>query len=160
MFKDFFFPKLNKKLALRIGIAVIFFGTVFGFVLMPCFINGASMKPTYSSFGFNFCNKFKYRNTPVKHGDIVILRYVGRKYFLKRVIGLEGDTIEFCYGILFRNGEKVNEDYVKLPSKWHMKPVKVRKGTVFVVGDNRSMPIEQHQFGLINKKRIAGAPLW
>ena len=54
----------------------------------------------------------------------------------------------------------VVEDYVKLPCRWNMPPVTVRKNMIFVVGDNRSMPIGEHQFGMISIKRVEGAPLW
>ena len=160
MLKDFFFPELNKKFFLRVAILIAVLVLTFSFVLQPCFINGRSMQPTYGAFGFNFCNKLKYVKSPVKYGDIVILRYVGRKYFLKRVIGLAGDRIEFCYGHLFRNGKRVAEDYVKLPCRWNMPPVTVNPGMIFVAGDNRSMPMLQHEFGAVREQRIVGAPLW
>lgn len=160
MFENFFFPKLDKKLALRLFISVAVVWSICYFFFMPCFINGKSMQPTYSAFGFNFCNKLKYKNDPPVYGDIVILRYVGRSYYLKRVVGLPNDTIEFRSGFLYRNGEKVSEPYVKLPCSWDMDPVTVRTGTIFVVGDNRSMSIGQHQFGMISQHRVAGAPLW
>lgn len=160
MLNEFFFPKLDKKLGLRLlTIGAIVWITCY-FFFMPCFINGKSMQPTYDSVGFNFCNKLSYKNTPATYGDIVILRYVGRTYYLKRVVGLPGDTIEFRNGIMYRNGKKTVEDYVKLPCSWEMKPSTVRENTVFVIGDNRSMPIEQHQFGMISQHRIVGAPLW
>lgn len=160
MFKNFFFPEFNRKFCLRICITGIVVWGICYFFFMPCFINGDSMQPAYDSTGFNFCNKMRYKKTPATYQDIVILRYAGRIYYLKRVVGMPDDIIEFRNGILFRNGLKITEDYVKLPCDWNMEPVKVRKGMVFVVGDNRSMPMEQHQFGMISQHRIAGAPLW
>ena len=118
------------------------------------------MQPTYNSTGINFCNKLRYAKNLPTYGDVVILRNVGKTYYLKRVIGLPDDKIEFRNGILYRNGEKVVEKYVKMPCDWNMPQVTVRSNTVFVVGDNRSMPIEEHQFGMISQHRIAGAPLW
>ncbi len=159
-FEKFFFPKLDWKFGVRLCIIAVTVWCIGSFWLMPCFINGRSMQPTYDSVGFNLCNKLKYRKSGVKHGDIVVLRYVDNKYFLKRVIALEGETVEFRKGKLFRNGAVVEEEYVKLPCDWDMMPVTVRKGTIFVVGDNRSMPISQHQFGMISTVRITGAPLW
>ena len=160
MFEDFFFPKLDWKLGARIIVVGGAVWIICYFFFMPCFINGRSMEPTYNSIGFNFCNKMRFRKTPATYGDIVILRYVGKRYYLKRVIGLPGDTVEFRNGLLFRNGQKITEDYIKFSCDWNMKMVKVADNTVFVVGDNRSMPIEQHQFGMISQNRIAGAPLW
>ena len=160
MFEKFFFPEFNKKFILRIVLLVAILWMLFSFVLMPCFINGKSMQPTYGAFGFNFCNKLKYLKNPVKYGDIVILKYIGRKYYLKRVIGVAGDSIEFRYGVLYRNGEKIKEPYVKLPSRWNMEKITVKPGMIFVVGDNRSMPKYMHEFGSVKIQRITGAPLW
>lgn len=160
MWDNFFFPKLDWKLGVRLIIVGAAVWVICYFFFMPCFINGRSMQPTYDSVGFNFCNKLRYAKKLPTYGDVVILRYVGRRYYLKRVIGLPGDTIAFRNGILYRNGQKVVEEYVKLPCSWDMQPSPVRENTIFVVGDNRSMPIEQHQFGMISQHRIAGAPLW
>ena len=158
--ENFFFPKFTWKFLLRIAVSAVILFCAGYFFFMPCFINGASMKPTYDAIGFNFCNKLRYLKNSPSYGNIVILRYVGRKYFLKRVVALENDTVEFRNGQLFRNGIAVVEDYVKLPCRWNMPPVTVRKNMIFVVGDNRSMPIEEHQFGMISIKRVEGAPLW
>ena len=160
MLKNFFFPKLDWKFALRIVIVGAAVWVICYFFFMPCFINGHSMQPTYNSTGINFCNKLRYAKNLPTYGAVVILRYVGKTYYLKRVIGLPNDKIEFRNGILYRNNEKISEDYVKFPCDWNMPQVTVRSNTVFVVGDNRSMPIEQHQFGMISQHRIAGAPLW
>lgn len=160
MLNDFVFPKLDWKFGLRLFITGVIVWIICYFFYMPCFISGRSMQPTYDSVGFNFCNKLRYSKNLPTYGDVVILRYIGRKYYLKRVIGLPDDKIEFRNGTLFRNNEKISENYVKFPCDWNMPSVTVRPGTIFVVGDNRSMPIEQHQFGMISQNRIAGAPLW
>jgi signal peptidase I len=160
MFEDFFFPKLDWKFGLRLFFTGAAVWGICYFFFMPCFINGRSMEPTYDSIGFNFCNKMRFKKNPATYGDVVILRYVGKRYYLKRIVALSGDIVEFRNGQLYRNDRKITEDYVKFPCDWNMKPVKVADNKVFVIGDNRSMPIEQHQFGMISEKRIAGAPLW
>ena len=79
---------------------------------------------------------------------------------LKRIVAFEGETVEFHNGDLYIDGKLLDEPYVKYVSDWNLPPRKVKKGNVYVVGDNRSMPIEQHQFGQVAKDRIYGAPLW
>ena len=160
MIKEFFLPEINLKFCLRLATVALTVWFICSFVFVPAFVNGDSMKPTYNSREFNICNKLYYLKSGVSYGDIVILRYVGRTFFLKRVVGLAGDRVEFRDGKLFVNNECVDEPYVKYPCSWNMKPVVVREGMIFVVGDNRSMPIERHMFGMISVKRIAGAPLW
>jgi signal peptidase I len=80
--------------------------------------------------------------------------------YLKRVAGLPGDTVEFRKGALFVNGERQEEPWLRLPCDWERKPQEVEPGFLFVVGDNRSMPIDQHEFGVVLRKRIFGGPLW
>jgi len=86
----------------------------------------------------------------------------GRKLLLlKRVVGLEGDTITWKDGILIRNDKPVKEPYVKLPRRtWNLASLKVPEGYIYVVGDNRSIPQKNHDFGITEKNRIIGYPLW
>ena len=68
--------------------------------------------------------------------------------------------MEFRRGILHVNGKALEEPYVKFNAgKWNLPSRKVAPGNVYVVGDNRGMPIEQHKFGQIRKSRIQGTLL-
>ena len=79
---------------------------------------------------------------------------------LKRIVALEGELLEFRDGKLFVNGRRIDEPYVHLPCDWILPPRVVERGSVYVVGDNRSMPIESHYLGQTSIQRIVGAPLW
>jgi signal peptidase I len=79
---------------------------------------------------------------------------------LKRVVALEGEQVEFREGVLFVDSEEVPERYVVYPCNWNLPARKVEKGCVYVVGDNRNMPIEQHVLGQVEVKRVVGKPLW
>lgn len=92
---------------------------------------------------------------------MVVVRFAGKKVtLLKRVVALEGERVEFRHGKLFVNGKQIDEPYVPYPSDWNLQPRQVEKNTVYVVGDNRSVPIENHQFGQTSIKRIIGVLLW
>jgi len=160
--ENFFFPKLDARLLKRLAFLVVFCLLFFGFVCRPCVIQGESMRPTYGGFGFTFCWKPIYWVTKPKRGDVAILRMVGNKVLLlKRIIALEGDTVEFRDGQLYLNGEKAEEPWDTLgPCNWNLPPRKVEPGHVYVVGDNRSMDIDEHIFGQIPASRILGMPLW
>ena len=73
---------------------------------------------------------------------------------------MPGDVIEWRDGRLIRNGEVVDEPYVKLPCEWNSEPVKVEPGHYFVVGDNRSMNKRNHRHGQLLARRIVGVPSW
>jgi signal peptidase I len=79
---------------------------------------------------------------------------------LKRVVGVEGERIEFRDGNLFVDGSEVNEPYVRYPCDWSLPPRRVEEGHVYVVGDNRNVDLAQHDFGQVSVDRIIGGPLW
>jgi signal peptidase I len=90
---------------------------------------------------------------------VVVVRFAGSKVMLlKRVVGLEGERVEFRDGKLFVNESPLEEPYVRLPCNWNLSPRKVDNHCVYVVGDNRSMPIEHHYFGQTSVERIMGDP--
>jgi signal peptidase I len=110
---------------------------------------------------FNFCFRLRYMFSEPERDDVVVIRLAGEKVsLLKRVVALEGDVVEFRDGALFVNEKKIDEMYVHNPSGWNLAPRRVDKDHVYVVGDNRSVPIDVHQFGQTSTERIIGAPLW
>jgi signal peptidase I len=159
-FVEFFLPRLTRGFFIRMGVVAAVAAVLFGFVLIPCYINGESMMPTFPSRGFTLNWRGKYLFSKPERGDVVIIRYSDKVYYLKRVVGLPGDTVAFHRGDLYVNGRRVNEPYVKYLCDWELPPRKVRPGHYYVVGDNRSQHITDHKFGQVLEKRIDGAPLW
>ena len=158
--REFFLPKLTVGFFLRAAAVTLVALIVFGLLLIPCVIDGASMVPTYAEHGFNFCWRGRYWFSEPRRGDVVILRYHGKVYYLKRVVGVAGDIVEFRSGKLFVNGEERNEPYVRYFCSWDLPPYRVEPGHCYVVGDNRSQSIHEHVFGSVSTKRIVGAPLF
>lgn len=156
----FIAPKMSLRLFIRVAIVALIASLFFGLICVPSYIKGESMEPTYNRIGVDFCWRPTYWFSSPKRGDIVVIRYTGRKLYLKRVVGLPGDTVEFINGKLLINGKVANEPYVKNSCDWNLPERIVRKGTIYVVGDNRSMPMQHHKFGAVNIKRLYGAPLW
>ncbi len=159
---SFLFPEINRKYLIRLACVALFSFVFFGLVCRPCVIHGASMQPTYPSVGFNFCWKPAFWFRKPKRGDVVIVRYIGhRTLILKRLVAMEGDVVAFRGGVLYVNGKEFKGDWQeKGPCDWELEPRIVERGNVYVVGDNRSMSIDEHIFGQISAKRIEGAPLW
>lgn len=159
LLRSFFLPELNKKLLLRTVVLAVAVYILFS-IFQPSFISGSSMEPAWNDGGFTFSFRLRYLFYPPTRGDVVTISYFGRKMLLKRVVALSGDTVEFKDGKLFVNGVEQDEIYVKLPCKWNTAPVTVREGFCYVVGDNRSMRLEEHKFGEVELKRIKGGPLF
>ena len=150
-----------REVAIRIGIIAGVTIFVCLFILRPMIISGESMMPTYSRRGFTFAflPYFKIYNEQRK--QIVILKHAGfNTFLLKRIIALPGDMIEIRNGTVFVNDKPLDEPYVKYPCNWNLSRREVPSGKLFVLGDNRSMPMANHMGGLINRDRLAGVPLW
>jgi signal peptidase I len=133
---------------------------IFRFVLLPVRVTGGSMEPTYHDGSINFINQLAYRRHEPQRGDVVGVRFAGRSVMLlKRVVGLPGELIGFQNGKVTVNGAALDEPYIKLPSDWARHPVQLGPNDYFVVGDNRSMAIENHTLGITKRERILGKPL-
>ncbi len=119
------------------------------------------MEPTYSNNSFRFYFRLQYLFSHPKRFDVVTVRLAGDKVMLlKRIVALPGEEVEFREGKLFVNSTEIEEPYVRYPCDWNLSPRRVEEGNVYVIGDNRDMPIEQHVFGQTPIHRIVGRPLW
>jgi len=126
-------------------------------VILPIRMQGVSMLPTYPTWGINFVNRLAYRNSPPQRGDVVAIRTSGESImYLKRIIGLPGETVAFHEGRLLINGQAWPEPYIKNPCHWEMPEERVGLDEYFVVGDNRSMAIEDHYHGRMPRARLVG----
>jgi signal peptidase I len=159
--RRFLLPDLNRKFILRLLLIALSTVVVFIQFLIPLRIEGHSMEPTYNDGGLNLCWRGRYLVSEPERGDVVVIRFAGQQMvLLKRIVGLAGDTVEFRNGSLFVNGQWVQEPYVRMPSDWNLAPRTVEPGKVYVVGDNRSVPIERHSFGQVEQSRIMGGMVW
>ncbi len=153
----FFFPALTGKFVVRLLLVGLVSYLVFSYLLIPLRIQGRSMEPTYHDGSFAFCWRPAYLFTPPERFDVVVIRYAGhRVMLLKRILALEGETLEFRRGDLYINGQKVAEPYVQNHSNWDLPPRRVDPGKVYVVGDNRDTVMERHRFGQVSRNRIVG----
>ena len=161
LLRRFLLPKIERKLMIRVAVLAIASYAVFGLVLTPVVLSGHSMEPTYHNGRWNFCFKLSSAKRQPAVGQVVCIRWVGRRrMLLKRIVALEGQTVEFRSGALFVNGTRVDEPYVKSKCDWNLGPRTVEPGCVYVIGDNRGVPMDDHIFGQASKTRIEGTPLW
>jgi signal peptidase I len=152
---------LVRAAVLTVGCVVIF-----TWVLLPVRVDGISMAPNYSNHSINFVNRFSYIRHEPRRGDVVGIRLTSPRgwsaphiMFLKRIIGLPGETISFVDGHVRVNGRTLDEPYEKWACDWNLAPVALGPEEYFVVGDNRSMPKEDHTFGRAERSRIVGKAL-
>jgi len=148
------FGRNPKVTLLRIAVLVAVAGLLFGFVLLPIRVTGISMSPTYANGALNLVNRLAYLRHEPQRGDVVSVRLTGiHGLFMKRIIGLPGETVAFVNGRVLINGQLLDEPYEKdLACDWNSPPVTLAADEYYFVGDNRSMPPEDHTHGV--KKRI------
>jgi len=145
----------------RAGIVAVSAYLFFGCICTPLVIRGKSMEPAYFDGGFNFCWSLRYSLSDLRRHNVVFIRLAGPGVLLmKRVVALEGEEVEFRGGALLVDGRELREPYIRERGDWDLPPRKVEKGCVYVVGDNRRVPIAEHYFGQTRLDRIAGRPLW
>ena len=146
-----------KATLVRLAVLIVTCIIVFRFILLPARIEGISMLPTYQDRSVNFVNQLAYRWHEPRRGDVVGIRLAGpHVMYMKRIIGLPGETVAFENGHVLINGEVLEEPYEKTPCDWNCPPVKLGPDEYFVVGDNRTMPSENHMFGKAGRYRIVG----
>ncbi|BFT66373.1 signal peptidase I [uncultured Parvimonas sp.] len=130
------------------------------FVITSTIVDGRSMNPTVNNGDRLMVNKLFFMKKNITRGDIIDF-YVpsAKKYYLKRVIGVEGDTVEIIKDRVYLNGEMLEENYVSTnvttPHNENTKWV-VPQGHVFVLGDNRSNSRDGRDLGTIPRSDIVG----
>lgn len=130
------------------------------FVVTSTIVDGRSMNPTVNHGDRLMVNKLFFMKKNITRGDIIDF-YVpsAKKYYLKRVIGVEGDTVEIIKDRVYLNGEMLEENYVSTnvttPHNENTKWV-VPQGHVFVLGDNRSNSRDGRDLGTIPRSDIVG----
>jgi len=159
--RRFLLPKLTRGYVIRLACVAVGAYLLFGHILRPMRVAGKSMEPTYTNGQFNFCVLWRYRFAQPTVGDIVMVKFTGSSIVLfKRVVALAEQTVEFRQGELLVDGVAMDEPYASQPCDWHLPPRTVKPGHVYVIGDNRSVPMDNHDFGQTPANRIIGAPLW
>jgi signal peptidase I len=142
---------------IRIAVLVVACIVTFKFILLPIQVKGISMEPTYHNGTVNFINRLAYLQHEPRRGDIVSVRFAGMSVmYMKRIIALPGETLEFHKGRAYVDGQLLDEPYVKNACDWETGPIKCSATQYYVVGDNRSMPFLFHEQGRAERERIIG----
>lgn len=129
------------------------------FFVEPFKTDGASMLPTLHSGDQVLVDKRAYRHALPRRGDLVVFhRPRSGDVTLKRAIGLPGDSVGIEDGVLVVNGRPRHESYAdpKSIDSVYFGPVRVRPGTVFLLGDNRLDSLDSRDFGAVRQDELIG----
>lgn len=134
-------------------------------------VEGHSMNPTLEQGNFLMVNKMVYAFSKPERFDIVVFSHPEEKFnYVKRVIGLPGDQLEYIKDQLYVNGEPVLEPFIasdqlkvfggNFTGDFSLEELtgkeKVPKGHVFVIGDNRLNSLDSRHFGYVSMEDIVG----
>jgi signal peptidase I len=126
------------------------------FVCRPAIVDGSSMQPTLYNKNVVLTERV---SKELKHGEVIVFdaRPIDEEYYIKRVIGLPGDSVEIKDGSVYVNGEKLEEHYLKVETRTEPEMnIIVPEGEVFVLGDNREVSQDSRFIGTIPVKKIKG----
>lgn len=147
-----------------LGLSVVLALGIRTFVAEARYIPSGSMEPTLEINDRLVVEKISYHFNPPERGDIIVFwppdslfpEGQRRDAFIKRVIGLPGDTVEVNGGIVFINGEPLEENYIKASPDYTWGPETVPEGSYVVLGDNRNSSYDSHSWGFVPQENIIG----
>jgi signal peptidase I len=133
------------------------------FIVSPFIVSGASMDPTFATNDYLIVDKLSYRLHNPERGDVVIFRFPNDPhfFFIKRIIGLPGETVTIASGsvsITSEDGEKtfaLTEPYITYPKYENLNET-LGDDEYFVMGDNRYSSSDSRIWGPLPKSFISG----
>jgi signal peptidase I len=148
---------------LAISLAIII--PVRYFLVQPFYVKGASMEPSFWDHEYLIIDELSYRFKQPQRGDIVVFRYPAdpKQFFIKRIIGLPGETIEVAGGQIKIYNDK-NPNGAVLDEKMYLdqdytamtRTATLKNDEYFVLGDNRIASLDSRLFGPIKREMIVG----
>ena len=150
---------------LTIAIAILLAFVIRSFVAESRYIPSPSMVPTLYPGDRIVVEKLSYRLHEPRPQDIVVFYppqqlqvagYPADQAFIKRVIAVEGQTVQVHQGRIYIDQTPLSEPYIAEPPAYEMPEVKVPAGMLFVMGDNRNNSNDSHVWGFLPTANVIG----
>lgn len=162
--KKSFFRSIMAEILFYIALALICLFIIPRYVIQRTIVSGASMENTLQTGDNLLVEKLSYRFQDPERFDVVIFYPYGKKvdeYYVKRVIGLPGETIQIKGTHIYINGEQLEEDYGKNAITFSgiaEDAIQLGEDEFFLMGDNRKVSLDSRyeEVGLVHKDLIAG----
>lgn len=149
-----------------IGLSIVLALGIRQFVAEARFIPSGSMEPTLQIDDRLVVEKISYRFNPPKRSDIIVFQAPQRALdavgstshdaYIKRVIGLPGETVEVRDGKVFIDNKVLQENYIQAPPNYKWGPEVVPEDQYLVLGDNRNSSSDGHVWGFLPEESIIG----
>lgn len=154
---------------IAIIIATLLYIIVTTFFFMSYTVSGDSMYPTFENGDKVIVNKM----STIHHGEVIVFQTDKKENYVKRVIGIPGDNVEYVNDVLYINGKQVAEPYLQeneiaksnilLTENFNISEIvgssghkTIPKNKYLVLGDNREISQDSRHFGLIEGSQIVG----
>jgi len=148
-------------------VAVVFVVTIVIriFLIQPFVVEGSSMEPDFHDHEYVLIEKISYRFHTPSRGDVIVFRYPNNPSvnYIKRVIGLPGETIHIENGLVSINGRQLSEAYLASGEKTFESrntdqayETKLSADQFFVMGDNREHSSDSRDWGPLKRNFIIG----
>jgi signal peptidase I len=145
-----------------IAISVVLAVVLIVFIYQPVKVEGTSMMPGLTDQERIFINKYTYKlgAGSIARDDLVVFHYPKdpTQSYIKRIIGLPGDSVQIIDGAVYVNGKKLDEPYVPADYRDHISMPKetVPVDDYFVLGDHRSSSNDSRVWGFVDRGEIYG----
>lgn len=153
-FKKWFWDMIES-----VAIALILAFLIRTFIIQPFYIPSGSMYPNLQPNDKVLVNMFIYHFHEPSRGDIMVFHYPldQQKDYIKRIIGLQNETVEVKNSQVYINGKLLEEPYLPQGLEYgDFGPFKVPPGNYFMMGDNRPDSQDSRYWGALDKKLIIG----
>lgn len=148
-------------------IAILIVVPIRMFVAQPFIVSGASMEDTFHSGEYLIVDQLSYYMRQPERGEVIIFRYPRdpSKFFIKRIIGLPGDTIHIENSVVTITNEAnpdgfiLDESYIDVMTPTEVVEENLGDREYFVMGDNRDQSSDSRTWGALQEERIVGRAL-
>ena len=150
-----------------LGLSALFAFGIRALVAEARYIPSGSMEPTLQINDRLIIDKISYDFSSPTRGDVVVFNPTRtlrqEKFhdaFIKRVIGLPGETVAVHDGRVYINGSALTETYIAAKSDYRFGPVVVPANSYLVLGDNRNNSYDSHYWGFVPRQDIIGRAIF
>lgn len=136
------------------------------FLVQPFFVKGASMEPNFANGEYLIINELIYRVESPQRGEVAVFKYPSdpKQYYIKRIIGLPGETVEIKDGQVIIYSQAKPDGFVLNESKYlssdEVTPgeykITLKNNQYFVLGDNRQASFDSRRWGALSENYIIG----
>ncbi len=135
------------------------------FIIQPFLVEGSSMEPNYHDKEFLLVDRLTYHFKSPQRGEVVIFRFPKnpQEDYIKRIIGLPGETIKIENGKVYINGQRLEEKYLSPDTQTIISNntnvalnQNLSADEYFVMGDNRSHSSDSREWGTVPKNNFIG----